>query len=246
MKLGANPTPPHILAKVPFLHDYLGASAVPLIPDQTKYSVGMNGPWGDLGNIDYGCCIFAGYGHYKQCTTSNVTGTPVVVTTDQVLGWYGDVTGFRKDDPSTDNGANPVEALDYFVRIGEIDSYARVNTYDPAHLARGINVFGGLYSVLYMPQAWQGSLVWGGGPNMSGAWAPNSWGGHCTFMPDNDSSMNLTAVSWGDLYTVTPDGTDGYMPEAYVIISNHWVNTVGQTIQGFKLDELRKALKFVM
>lgn len=75
---------------------------------------------------------------------------------------------------------------------------------------------------------------------------PNSWGGHCTYIPDNDPEMNLTAVSWGDLYTVTPDGADGYMPEAYVIVSHHWVNTVGQTIQGFNLNELRSALALVM
>jgi hypothetical protein len=247
MKLGANPTPPHVLAKVPFLHDYLEPVALPLVPDQTKYSAGMHGAWGDLGNIKYGCCIFAGYGHYKQCTSSNATGTPEVVTTDQVLGWYSDVTGFNKDDPSTDNGANAVEALDYLVRIREIAAYARVNLFDSASVARGHNLFGGLYTILYMPLAWQRTTTWGVGPNQSGIWAPNSWGGHCVYSPDYDSSMNLTGVSWGDPdYIITPEGADVYMPEAFVIVSHHWVNTMGQTIQGFKLDELQKALALVM
>jgi hypothetical protein len=246
MKLGANPTPDHILAKVPYITSFLDVSAQPLVPDQTQYTTGMHGEWGDLGNIDYGCCIFAGYGHYKQCSSSNAVGKPEVVTTDQVLGWYSDVTGFRKDDPTTDNGAYAVEALDYFVRIGEIAAYARIDLNDPAHVARGLFLFGGIYCILRMPKAWQGKKTWDAGPNLSGVWAPNSWGGHCVYAPNNDSSLNLTAVSWGELYEVTAEGSDSYMPEAYVIVSNHWMNTRGQSIQGFKLDELRNALALVM
>lgn len=244
MKLGAKPTPASTLAKVPYIHNYFEPTAAPLIPDQTRYSAGMHGEWGDLGNIDYGCCIFAGWGHYKQSVSSNAKGRPVTVTTDQVLDWYSACTGFNKNDPSTDNGAYAVEALNFFLRIGEIEAYGRVDVTSPDHKARALNIFGGLYTVLAMPKAWQGKSVWSGGPNQSGIWAPWSWGGHCVFTPDNNSSMTLTGVSWGDLYDITEDAAP-YMPEAYVIVTKEWLETDGDTIQGFKLDELKQQLALV-
>ena len=245
MKFGAIPTPVHILAKVPYIHSYMDEVLAPLIPDQTVYSAAVKGQWGDLGNIEYSDCIFAGFGHYKQCTSVNASGVQAVVTTDQVLGWYSDVKGFVKGDPSTDNGAYPIEALNYFVDCKEIAAYARVNLADPACVARAVNLFGGMYTVVTMPTAWKKSVVWGAGPNLSGVWAPGSWGNHCLYTPDYNSSMTLNSVSWGTMYPITEDGYEAYMPEAYVLLSDYWVNTVGKTIQGFDLSGLTDALKLV-
>jgi hypothetical protein len=246
MKLGAKLTPPHILARVPYLHAHLDEAAVPLMPDRTFYSSGMSGQWGDLGNIQYGNCIYAGFGHYMQCASSNAVGTPVEVTTEQVLGWYTDVEGFDRNDPSTDTGSTAVSALNYFMRKKMIAGYARIDLTDPVRIARGLNLFGGLYTIVVMPEAWQGSSIWGSGPDYQGAWEPNSWGSHCVFTPDNDPSMNLTAISWGTPYIVTPGGCDNYMVEGYVIISNYWVNRAGRTLQGFDLAGLQRALTLVM
>lgn len=245
MRLGAKRTPEHILAKVPYIHAFLDTAASPLVPDQTLYSKGMHGPWGDLGNINYGNCIFAGYGHFKQSASSNSKGTPAIVTTEQALGWYTDVTGFDPNDPSTDNGAYAVEALDYFVRIGEIAAYGRVDVTKPDHMALASNVFGGLYTILWMPKAWQGKTVWSRGPNTSGIWAPGSWGGHCVFTPDYNSSMTLTGISWGDPVQITEDAEPDYMPECYAIVSNDLIEEDGDSIQGFRLDELKRQLLLV-
>ena len=245
VKLGAKPTPRHILAKVPFIHEFLDPLRPPLSPDQCRYSKGMHGPWGDLGNIDYGCCIFSGYGHYKQCATSNVAGKPASVTTDQVLDWYSGATGFRKDDPSTDQGSDPITALNYFRRIGEIEFYGRVDLAEPSHVALACYLWGGLYTVLGLPIAWQRKSVWRKGPNTLGDWEPWSWGGHCVFQSDFTPAMDLGGVTWGDSVVTEYAAVPIYMPEAYVIGSKHWEANDGKTIQGFDLQGLKDRLALV-
>lgn len=245
MKLGAIPTPLEMLARVPFVHDYLDLQKVPLVPPQSRYSIGMHGAWGDLGNIDYSDCIFAGLGHALQSMSSNAMGTPISVTTDDVLGWYGEATGFRKDDPFTDLGATSVTGLNYALQKDMIDAYGRVDITRPDHMARASNIFGGLYTILWMPLSWKGKTTWDAGPNFDGSNRPNSWGPHCVFMPDYNSSMTLTGISWGDPYQVTAAACTGYMSEAFVLVTKYQQGPNGKTIQGFKLDELRDQLALV-
>ena len=245
MKLGAIATPSEVLARVPFVHDYLDLQQVPLVPPQSRYSIGMHEEWGDLGNIEHADCIFAGLAHALQSMSANATGTPISITTDEVLGWYGEATGFRKDDSFTDLGATAVTGLNFGLQKGLIEAYGRVDTTRPDHMARASNIFGGLYTILYMPLSWKGKSTWDAGANLNDDNRPNSWGPHCVFAPDYNSSMTLTGISWGDPCQITSAATSWYMSEAFVIVTKSQLKANGVTIQGFRLDDLKQQLSLV-
>ena len=245
MKLGRIATPQHRLATVPLLADHV-ALAPSLVADTTDYAKRMTEPWGMLGNADYGCCVFAARAHYAQCASVNAKGKARVITTAQVLKWYAEQTGFDKNDPSTDNGAIPLDTLKYFVSIGEIVAFGRVDPTNDAHVAAAIELFGGLYTGWDLPLAWQDADDWDAGPNIRGDWAPNSWGGHMTSQTGYDAQCNTPTVTWGKLKRVTNAARHVYCSEAYALITQDWLDASGETLQNFDLEGLQTALATVI
>lgn len=244
-KLGRVATPQHRLATVPNLFDYLAPQSSTLVADSTNYAARMVEPWGMMGNDEFGCCVFAARAHHAQCASVNATGKARVITTDQVLDWYAQQTGFDANDPSTDNGAIPLDALKWFVRTGELVAYAQVDPTNDANVAAAIELFGGLYSGWDLPLAWQGSSTWDVGPNTTGKWRPGSWGGHMTSQTGYDAKGNTPTVTWGELIDVTAAARHVYCSEAYCLITAEWLDARGKTIQGFDLDGLMTRLSEV-
>lgn len=244
-KLGCIKTPAHRLAKVPFLADHLAISSLPLLADSVDYAQDMTEPWGMLANDQYGDCVFASLAHFKQAASVNATGKARKFTDSEVLRWYSEATGFDPDDPSTDNGANPIEALQYFMRIGEVVAYGRVDPTNDAHVAACIQLFGGLWSAWDLPEAWQNAETWDVGPNLRGQWAVGSWGGHAVNQVGHDAKCNTPTVTWGSVVPTTAAARHVYCSEAYALITQEWLDTRGKTIQGFDLEGLKARLKLV-
>lgn len=245
MKLGRTPTPAHRYATVPHIFDFLEASdatAPVLVGDTCDYRKRMPSPGGMLGNDRYGDCGFAGFGHYKQSVCANL-GIPCDVTEKLVLKWYSECTGFDSSRPSTDNGVVLLDALQYFLEKGLILGYGRVNGRDPSHVARALQLFGGLYTGWDLPIAWQNSETWGKGPSLSGEWEPGSWGGHCVSLHAHDAATNCTAVTWGDWKETEEEARPDYCPEVYALILPEWV--AQRSIQGFDLASLQTQLALV-
>jgi hypothetical protein len=245
VQLGRVATPAHRLATVPFLADHLALPNT-LIADSVDYAKRMTDPWGMLGNDQYGCCVFAARAHHAQCASVNSRGKPRAITSAQVLAWYAAQTGFDPSDPSTDNGAIPLDALKYFVQIGEIVAYAKVDPKNDAHVAAAIELFGGLYSGWDLPSAWQSETNWDVGPNTQGSWAPGSWGGHMVSQTGYDAHCNTPTVTWGELINVTAAARHVYCSEAYALITQEWLDAHGKTIQGFDLSGLKARLAEVL
>lgn len=247
MKLGRIPTPVHRLATVPSIADYLDFGAnLPLIADSVAYEKRMTQSWGMLGNDKYGDCVFASRAHFAQCASVNVTGKARTFTTAQVLKWYSDCTGFNPNDPTTDNGANPLDALKYFVSIGEIVAFGKVDPTNDAHVAATIELFGGLYSGWDLPLAWQSTTNWDAGPSITGKWQPGSWGGHMVSQTGFDAQCNTPTVTWGSLINVTAAARHVYCSEAYAIVTKEWFDAGGKTIQGLDLEGLKAELANVI
>lgn len=245
MKLGRIPTPAHRYAAVPSILDFVNESAAAapvLVGDACDYSKRMPSPGGALGNDRFGCCGFAGFGHYKQSVCSNL-GIPCDVTEKLVLGWYSECTGFDQSRPSTDNGVVLLGALQYFKDQGLILGYGRVDGNNPAHVTRAMQLFGGLYTGWDLPIAWQSSARWSKGPNLRGDWEPNSWGGHCVSVHRHDSATNLLIDTWGDWKDTDSDARPDYCPEVYALILPEWV--AHRSIQGFDLAKLQSQLTLV-
>ena len=243
MKLGRIPTPAHRLSAVPRLADFLDlAVALPLIADSVDYGKRMTKPWGMLGNDRYGDCVFASLAHFKQCASVNVTGTPRTFTEAEVLRWYAEQTGFKPSDPSTDNGAIPLDALKYFVSIGEVVAFGKVDPDNDAHVASTIELYGGLWSGWDLPTAWENADEWTAGPTQTGIWTPGSWGGHMTSQTGYDAQCNTPTVTWGGVTPTTNGARHVYCSEAYAIITKEWLDSRGGTIQGLDLDGLKAAI----
>lgn len=241
MKLGRISTPDARLAAVPMLADHI---PLPLLADAVDFGAAMQEPWGMLGNAHYGDCVFAAMAHLIQAASANAAGKPREFTDDEVLGWYHDVTGFDPDEPGTDNGAVPLDALKYFSRKGIILGYGRVDPRNAAHVAAAMQLFGGLYTGWDLPTAWQTAEVWDAGPSISGIWAPGSWGGHMMTQVGHDAEMTTPTVTWGRVRDIRRGGWV-YCAEAYAVITHEWVRQNGRTLQDFDLSGLLRRLASV-
>jgi hypothetical protein len=240
-RLGRVATPQHRLATVPMLSDHISL-ATTLVADSCDYAQRMTEPWGMLGNDRFGCCVFAAMAHLKQQQSANSVGDARDFTDAKVLSWYALQTGFDPMDPSTDNGAIPLDALKWFVEIGEVIAFARVDPRNDAHVAAAIELFGGLYSGWDLPRAWQGASEWNAGPNQLGDWLPGSWGGHMVSQTGYDIAGNTPTVTWGQEIGVTWSARWVYCSEAYAVITREWIDARGKSIQGFDLEGLKARL----
>jgi hypothetical protein len=245
MKLGRLPHSPARYATVPNIIDHVNAAAImPMIADTGDYKKAMITPGGMLGNDKYGCCGFAGLGHYIQCVCANLN-IPCNITDGTVLGWYGECTGFKPSDPSTDNGVVLMDALQYFMKKGLILGYGRVDETNPAHVAMAIELFGGVYTGWDLPLAWQSATIWSRGPNTTGIWAPGSWGGHCVTGHTYDTFTNSFVDTWNSWVKTMADARPAYCPEMYALILPQWLSAKGQTLQGFDMARLQASLALV-
>src|SRR4051812_19000066 len=77
--------------------------------------------WDVLGNTDCGNCVFAGAAH-EHMLFCGVTGTPTRFNTEDVVGAYSTVTGYKIGDDSTDQGTVVRDALKYRVDTGLKDN----------------------------------------------------------------------------------------------------------------------------
>src|SRR5205814_1900433 len=69
--------------------------------------------WEMLGNDRYGDCVWAGAAHEHMLLNKVVHKVDVPFSDDSVLGDYAAVTGFDRNDPSTDKGTNVHDALSF-------------------------------------------------------------------------------------------------------------------------------------
>lgn len=145
-----------------------------------------------LANDRFGDCVFAGAYHQIQLWL-DADGVDVVPAEADTLQAYAEVTGFNPADPSTDRGANLLDALNFWRKTGmpwtvngtpmrhEIAGYAKIEHTNHAEAKLAIAEFGGAYLGVNLPLAAQAQFGsgkhWtvGRGPNS----VPGSWGGHC-------------------------------------------------------------------
>jgi hypothetical protein len=126
------------------------------------------------------------------------------------------------------------------------------------HVKKSIELFGGVYIGLALPNAAQGKMIWdvSTGPDS----VPGSWGGHAVFVPKYSTASNgkvtFYAVSWGELYEITeafwlyndPDPTIGpYIDEVHALVAPEFLNLkTGDTPEGLDLATLESDLKLVI
>jgi hypothetical protein len=227
----------------PALSNYMKASAVPF-PQVHAWERPID--YGMLGNDTVGDCTVAAAYHMIANWEEVVDGDAYLFTTQQALATYSEITGYNPIDPSTDQGANESDILDYWTNTG-IDGHAIIGraTLDVQnidHVKAAIYTFGGIYIGFQVPQSIADS------PDFK----------HWRLLPTDSLSgsghavCNLgygragtTCVSWGALYTMTWDFWQAYVDEAYALVSRDWLDSRGQSPAGLDLQGLLADLQQV-
>lgn len=212
--------------------------------------------WPMFGNDQYGCCTRAAMGHginAMEWTSGQRKTEPVRLTRQMVLDSYRH-TGWRPEDPSSDQGDYLVDALKDWRANGigkeadgtphRISAYARVElptTYlDSREFRVAARYFGGIYTGLALPESASDEI------NLDRRWEdtsdrPYSWGGHCVWLKRYDEH-GLTCVTWGQEQRMTWAWAAKYLDEAWVVISEDIINAAGTTRQGLNVEALNAKL----
>lgn len=196
---------------------------------------------GDMQNDEIGDCTCAGAGHLIQTWTA-ANGNQVILADDEIVDLYSAVTGYKRGDESTDNGAVLLDVLRYWkanpLKPGHVlTAYAQVNQKNQTEVKQGIWMFGGLYCGVMLPLSAQMQGVWDvPEEGTAGAGTIGSWGGHCVPIVAYDD-QHLTCISWGQLIKMTWRFFDTYFDEAWALLSGDWANTAGSP-QGLDIRKL--------
>lgn len=235
------------------LANYFLSTLAPPLP-AVDYTFGVK-RWGMMLNDELGCCTIAAVGHAEQTWTLSRGGmwTP---PDDAILQKYEQWCGYVNGDPSTDQGGNELDVLNNWRRYPGLWKHAITAYADPsplhlAHVCKAIEIFGGVYIGVQLPNTASGRSTWSLiKPGSEDALA-GSWGGHAVWVPKyrtdaKTGKIIFTCISWGELIDITQDfwtyvDGDGnpYLDEVHAIISPDFLGFKSKkTPEGFDLGQL--------
>jgi hypothetical protein len=195
------------------LRNFLKAS-LPAAPASSDYTTKAASIVSDvMGNDQYGDCVFAGGYHVTGIETANA-GTPFHASLQQVLADYSAVTGFKPNDPSTDNGASIQDALNYWSSHGfangtKLLGYLSVNPADKAEVQSAMYLFENLVFGMALPDKWISPFPSRNGFTWDVAGNPDPENGHCVIGGGHDQK-GIKIVTWGMTGTLTYEAIAKY------------------------------------
>lgn len=219
--------------------NYLTA-VLPAPPPSVDWSKGQTF-FGSMYNNTLGCCTIAGAGHAVQILSANA-GAEATVSDNDILKYYEQWDGYNPADPSTDQGGIELDVLNKWKAQGfaghALDAYADVNVKNVTEIKQAINLFGGLYIGMEVPNFIMASIptVWDVTANDGGI-----DGGHCVFVYGYDAT-GPQFISWGSVYTMTWAFWAKYVDEAHALLSPDFLGANGLDPEGFNLAQLQADL----
>jgi len=202
--------------------------------------------WGMMKNDSIGDCTCAAIAHMVMLFTAH-TGTMVVPTDDEVVAVYSAVTGYNPADPSTDNGAAITDILNFWQTTGiaghKILGWAQI-ALTSARLRQAMYLFGAVDIGFNVPQSAMNQTdagqTWDVVPNDGGI-----IGGHSVPL-FGFGSMGFDCTTWGANQKLTNGFADTYMDEAYVVVTEDWLDAAtGLAPNQFDLATLQADLAAV-
>lgn len=238
-----NAIPQMRLGKLPAKHDlrtlqFADFLTKPTPPPATKFWDGqkVKFPLRSFGNNQYGDCTRASQAEMQLHMEYLETGAFPTITDAEIIRVYNimesDLYG------GGDNGANELDALNYWRRADKsfkdskgntytIDAYTKVNhkKIDEVKLAIAMSGAHGIKVCFALPLAFQSAknLVWDipKGQKPTGKYKAGSWGGHSMFARDYDETWLYLPSTWA-----MPDGKISwaafalYCDEAYSVVDS--------------------------
>jgi hypothetical protein len=228
-------------------------------------SVAWNGPAmaviSDVeGNDTLGDCVCAEEAHYIGLVTGNA-GKLFTYSSAMTIAMYSALTGYNPNDPSTDQGTDPIACLDYFLKDAYADGsknagYLLVDATNQAEIQYAIATFGNLKIWLALPDSYVNPFPSGNG-FVWDVGAPDPSNGHCIGScgyienappPDSVKVLGISAngvivMTWGLVGTMTwaalaqlcvPAAGGGLA----VRVTPDWINANGKTPTGLSMAQL--------
>ncbi len=192
-------------------------------------------------NDRIGDCTCATAGHMIQNITAYGEGTEETITDNDVLTAYEAVSGYNPYTGENDNGAIVQDVLNYWRKAGigghNILAFAEVDYNNKDELHAAVNLFGNIYLGIAFPESGFDQF-YNGEP-----WdvVPNSRivGGHAINSGWYDiSDGKWKIISWGQVVEMTQAFWDEYVEEAWVVISEEWLDANGRNPAGIDMDVL--------
>lgn len=190
-------------------------------------------------NDRIGDCTCAALGHALQAWTTYGKGETVTLADDAVLSLYEAVSGYNPTTGANDNGAVEQDVLGHVEADGigghTIVAFAQVNHKDLNEMKIALHLFGTVYVGFQVPQS--AEVQHGAGQPWTVV--PNSpiLGGHAIDFQKWDADY-IYCVTWGSLQAMTPEFWLTYGDEAWVIITDDWLNDKGVSPTGLNITEL--------
>lgn len=234
----------------------LAGTVRPFVPAVVDYTALLPADLGMMLNDQLGDCAEAGWYHAEQVFTANAQGAIVTAPNAIVQQFYSEVTGFNPNAPlvddknPTDQGTALQDLLAYLVKTGapmadgtrrKILGAYEVDPRNSADLNQATYEGGVIYGGFNVPQYLMDGLtapgsVW----DMKASGDATIVGGHCVISAKYSANGNRGIISWGSSdYTATPTFFSNYFDEAYVVVTQDWVDKTGRTPGGLSLDEMQ-------
>jgi hypothetical protein len=157
-------------------------------------------------NNDLGDCVIAEGYHMVGVETGNV-GKIFIATNEQILHDYSQIGGYIPGNPATDDGCDPVTALNWWVAHGFADGtkplgWLTNNATNKTTTMQCMDLFENLDICISLPDAWISPF-----PNKSGfvwdvAGNPDPNNGHC-IAGIGYNSQGVLIDTWGLIGTIT-------------------------------------------
>ena len=197
-------------------------------------------PIGMLGNDTVGDCVFAADGHVVMQNTFYGQHAEYVVSTEQALAAYSQVTGYDPSDPNTDQGALVQDGLDYLRKTGfgghKIAAFAQADVSNMTEIKNAIAEFGSVDIGFNFPASAMTQF------NSGKPWTPVAGspieGGHCVTVTGYTDAY-LTVITWGQTQKMDYSFWNKYVEEAWALVSQDWWNAAsGKDPEGVDLAAL--------
>lgn len=203
--------------------------------------------WGMLGNDKYGDCVWAGACHEHELWTAEAYGIEAPFKDGNALSAYSAVTGFKPDDPATDQGTDVLSAYKYRQHTGVLDAvgkrhkitaYVQVDHSNVDRVVEAIYLFGCVGIGIQFPETAMDQF------NANKPWSVVKGakvdGGHYIPGVGLHNGM-IEVVTWGKRIGMTKEFFATYADEVFVPLSaEHF--TDGRSPYGFDVAALQRDL----
>jgi hypothetical protein len=234
------------------LKDYLNHEKLPAPPQAVNYTAAAISVIQNVeGNDQYGDCVLAEDAHYIAVVTGNA-GALYSYTQAQTLADYTALTGFNPNNPSTDQGADPIQDLNWRITTGYADGskdigWAQCDGSNQAEIEFAVAECGNLKFWGGLPDAWinpfpsSNGFVWDVAPIDQNNGHCMGCGGYNVVATSQQGVLIYTWGLWGWMtwaaFAAFTSSTNG--GGCAVRLTQDWCNKQsGLTVPGLALSDL--------